>query len=73
MLADCVPEVPSNKRVMEQLLPFLTTSTQGLLCSLIDHVGVKESGPLPLLSESLSNFPKSMLIHLIDFKCSKNQ
>lgn len=50
MLADCMPEVPSNKRVMERLLPFLIASTQGLLCSLIENVSVEESGPLPLLS-----------------------
>lgn len=62
MLADCVPEVPSKKRVMEQLLPFLITSTQGLLCGLIENVSVQEPGPLPLLSEALYNLLKSRLI-----------
>lgn len=50
MRADCVPEMPSNKRVMELLLPFLIAGKKGLLCSLIENVGLDEYGLLPLPS-----------------------
>lgn len=68
MLADCVPKVSSNKRVMEGLLPFLIASTQGLLCNLIENVSVEQSGPLPLLSEGLCNVLESRFI-----KCNRSQ
>lgn len=62
MRADCVPEMPSNKRVMELLLPFLIAGKKGLLCSLIENVGLDEYGLLPLLSGGLYNLLKSRLI-----------
>lgn len=68
MMADCGPEVPSSKRVMEQLFSFLITGVQGLLCGLNENVSVEGSVPLPLLSEGLYNLLKSRHIKFNRFQ-----
>lgn len=57
-----MPEVPSNRRVMEQLLPFLISSTQGLLCALIENVSVEEFALYNLLKKRPIKFNRSQVL-----------
>lgn len=47
---------------MEQLLPFLISSTQGLLCALIENVSVEEFAVYNLLKKRPIKFNRSQVL-----------